>query len=139
MLNRLKEKHTYRNLKIIQADYFEYPFEKEKFDAALSFETLHHFKFKKKQEIYRKLKESLYDGGSYIECDYIACCIEEEEMCLREYEDRRKINNVPDDIFVHIDIPLTMEHQIGLMQNAGFRKVQAVYQNESTVIFKADK
>lgn len=139
MLGKLKEKFPDKDLKIIQADYFEYPFEKERFDSALSFETLHHFSFKKKQEIYRKLKESLNDGGSYIECDYVACCIEEEEMCMKEYEERRKTNNIPDDVFVHIDIPLTMEHQIELMQNAGFRKVQVVYQNESTVIFKADK
>ena len=31
------------------ADYFEYPLEAEKYDAALSFETLHHFKYSKKQ------------------------------------------------------------------------------------------
>ena len=52
---------------------------------------------------------------------YIACCLEEETICLEQYEFKCKENHVPDDVFVHIDIPLTIEHQIHLMKNAGFR------------------
>ena len=42
-------------------------------------------------------------------------------------------------VFVHIDIPLTLEHQIQLMKNAGFRNVHILYENKSTMIIKAEK
>ena len=120
------------------ADYFEYPLEAEKYDAALSFETLHHFKYSKKQKIYDKLFHTIKCGGYYIECDYIACCLDEEILCLEQYEFKRKENHIPDDVFVHIDIPLTLEHQIQLMKNAGFRNVHILYENKSTMIIKAE-
>ena len=121
------------------ADYFEYPLEAEKYDAALSFETLHHFKYSKKQKIYDKLFQTIKCGGYYIECDYVACCLDEEILCLEQYEFKRKENHIPDDVFVHIDIPLTLEHQIQLMKNAGFRNVHILYENKSTMIIKAEK
>ena len=45
MLDKLREKYGDKNIEIINADYFKYPFEENKFDAAMSFETLHHFKY----------------------------------------------------------------------------------------------
>ena len=47
MLDKLREKYSNTDIEIICADYFQYPFEENKYDAALSFETLHHFKFDK--------------------------------------------------------------------------------------------
>ncbi len=139
MLNKLREKYSGRDMDIISADYFEYPFEENKYDAAMSFETLHHFKYGKKQLIYNKLNQTIKDGGYYIECDYIACCDEEEALCLEGYEYRRKQNNISEDLFVHIDIPLTLEHQVELMKNAGFKVVNVLYQNAGTAIIRAAK
>ncbi|TCL67319.1 tRNA (cmo5U34)-methyltransferase [Hydrogenispora ethanolica] len=139
MLNKLREKYSDRDIDIIRADYFEYPFEESKYDAAMSFETLHHFKYEKKQLIYSKLYQTIKNGGYYIECDYIACCNEEEALCLEGYEYRRKKNNISEDMFIHIDIPLTLEHQIELMKNAGFKTVDVLYQNCGTVIIRAEK
>lgn len=139
MLRRLKEKYTSKDMRTIEADYFDYPFENEQYDAALSFETLHHFNYEKKQKIYKKLFKAIKHGGYYIECDYIACCSEEEEICLKFYEYKRTINKIPDDLFVHIDIPLTLQHQIELMKNAGFKAVNVLYQNCGTVIIRAEK
>lgn len=139
MLDKLRENYGDKNIEIINADYFEYPFEENKFDAAMSFETLHHFKYEKKQLIYNKLYQTIKAGGYYIECDYIACCDEEEALCLEEYEYRRKQNNIPEDMFIHIDIPLTLEHQFELIKNAGFKTVEVLYQNCGTVIIRAEK
>lgn len=139
MLDKLRKKYADKDIEIIHADYFEYPFEENKFDAAISFETLHHFKYEKKQLIYHKLYQTIKNGGYYIECDYIACCDEEEALCLAGYEDRRKKNNIPDDMFIHIDIPLTLEHQLELMKNAGFKTVNVLYQNGGTMIIRAGK
>lgn len=139
MLQKLQEHYEGKAIQTIQADYFKYPLEQEAFDAALSFETLHHFKYDKKQKIYDKLYHALKDGGYYVECDYYACCDEEENLCLEGYEYRRKTNNIPEDVFVHIDIPLTLEHQLELMKKAGFQKIDVLYEKEGTFILKAMK
>ncbi len=139
MLNKLRESYCDKNIELINGDYFEYPFEENKFDAAMSFETLHHFKYEKKQMIYSKLYQTIKSGGYYIECDYIACCDEEEALCLEGYEYRRKQSNIPKDMFIHIDIPLTLEHQLELMVNSGFKNVKTLYQNGGTVIIRAEK
>lgn len=139
MLSKLHEKYKDKQIETIIADYFKYSFETEKYDAAMSFETLHHFKYQKKQKIYDKLFQSIKNGGYYVECDYIACCNEEEILCLEQYEFKRKISNISEDAFIHVDIPLTLEHQIELMKNAGFKTVSLLYQNGGTVIIRAEK
>ena len=127
MIGRLREKYADREIRLIQGD------------AALSFETLHHFPYEKKQAIYDRLYGVIRKGGCYIECDYIACCQEEEDLCLEGYRYRRERDGVPEDRFVHIDIPLTLEHQLELMGNAGFRKTEVLYQNGGTMVIRAEK
>lgn len=64
----------------------------------------------------------------------MACCEEEEALCLKAYEYRRKQYNIPEDMLIHIDIPLTLEHQKELLKNAGFTTVEVLYQHEGTAI-----
>ena len=90
MMDKLQQTYRDKHFKAIVADYFECPFEAERYDAALSFETLHHFPYEKKKRIYQKLYRALKPGGYYIECDYMACCAEEERLCLEQYEYKRK-------------------------------------------------
>lgn len=77
-------------------------------------------------------------GGYYIECDYVACCQEEEDLCRERGLRARAKSGMPEDVFIHIDTPLTLEHQLELMQNARFR-VKILYQNCGTVLFRAEK
>lgn len=139
MLKKLQAKYRDKDVELILSDYFEYPFGRERYDAALSFETLHHFKYEKKQKIYDKLFQAIKQDGYYIECDYIACSDEEEMLCLEQCAYKRRVNNIPDDVFIHIDIPLTLEHQIELMGNAGFNDIKVLYENCGTMIIKAKK
>lgn len=139
MLDKLRGKYADRGMEIIRADYFEYPLGTQRYDAALSFETLHHFKYQKKQRIYDKLFQAIKPGGYYIECDYIACCQEEEEICQEQYEFKRREGRIPDDVFIHIDIPLTLEHQTELMRLAGFERIRVLYENGGTMIIRAEK
>ncbi len=50
----------------------------------------------------------------------------------------RRKSGLPEDIFLHVDTPLTLEHQRELMEAAGFR-VWVLYQNSGTVLFRAEK
>ena len=138
MLAKAREKFAGRRFQGIQADYFLHPFPAGAFDAALSFETLHHFPFEKKGKIYEKLFQALKNGGYYIECDYVACCQEEEDLCRERLSRARARSALPEDVFLHIDTPLTMEHQLELMERAGFR-ARVLHQNGGTVVFRADK
>ena len=52
--------------------------------------------------------------------DYIACCIEEEKLLRSVYLKKRKQSAMPEHCYVHFDIPLTLEHEKELLQNAGF-------------------
>lgn len=138
MLSKAREKFAGRRFQGIEADYFLHPFPAGTFDAALSFETLHHFAYEKKGKIYEKLFQALKKGGYYIECDYVACCQAEEDLCRERLARARARSALPEDVFLHIDTPLTMEHQTELMERAGFR-VRVLHQNGGTIVFRADK
>lgn len=138
MLARAREKFAGKRFRGIEADYFVHPFPAGAFDAALSFETLHHFPYEKKGKIYEKLFHALKNGGYYIECDYVACCQEEEDLCRERLARARAKSTLPEDVFLHIDTPLTLEHQTELMERAGFQ-VRVLHQNGGTVLFRADK
>lgn len=139
MLEKLQAKYAGRPLRLLQGDYFEVPFEAEAYDAALSFETLHHFPYEKKRVIYEKLFRALKPGGCYIECDYVACCPEEEALCLAHYKAMRQKCRIPEGGFIHVDIPLTLDRQLELLERAGFCRVETPYRNGSTAILKAKK
>lgn len=139
MLGRLRENFAGRDIRLIQGDYFREPFGEAAFDAALSFETLHHFPYEKKLGLYQKLLEALKPGGYYVECDYMACCPEEEELCRAHLEAKRKKSGIPESRFIHIDTPLTLEHQRELLEKAGFCRVRVLYENGGTVILRGER
>jgi len=120
MLDKLLEKHSDMRLTTVCQDYFQYDLGYDKWDAVLSFESLHHFLPERKKELYRRVYNSLKDDGVFILGDYIACCDEEEELLRSVYMKKRKQSIIPEHCFVHFDIPLTLEHESELLRSAGF-------------------
>ncbi len=120
MLDKLSEKHSDKHLITVCQDYFRYDFGCGKWDAIISFESLHHFLPERKKALYRKIYNGLKNGGKFILGDYIACCDEEEELLRGVYLEKRKRFAIPEHCFVHFDIPLTLEHERELLQDAGF-------------------
>lgn len=142
MLDKLRQKHNDKDIKLIQEDYFIYPFEKQQYDVVLSVQSLHHYKYEKKKEIYQKIFSATRKGGAYYEFDYMAQDDAYEKLNLDYYERRRKRSNIPDDVFVHIDLPLTVKHQIELMEYAGFKNVEVLnkpFERHNIVFMKAYK
>lgn len=123
MLAKLREKHLDKKLNLIVADYFQQPLGTACYDAAVSFETLHHFTAEKKLSLFRKLYQSLKPGGIYLEADYFADDNEWEEFLFAECDRRRKKWGISEDVFVHFDTPLTLEHELELLKEAGFSEV----------------
>lgn len=124
MLEKLMEKHHDKKLETVCADYFQYDFGEEQWDAVISFESLHHFMPEEKKKLYKKIFVSLKDGGKFILGDYIACCDEEEELLRKVYFEKRKRSAIPEGVFVHFDIPLTLEHELEVLEEAGFNSVE---------------
>lgn len=139
MLCKLSEKYPDKALTLICGDYFSVPFGESRYDAVISFESLHHFAPDRKQKLFRKIHAALKTGGVFLECDYIACCAQEEILLSRECVRRRAEAGVADDVFVHFDTPLTAEHETALLQNAGFGKVQVLDSINGATLIRAEK
>lgn len=120
MLDKLLAKHGDKKFAAICQDYFQYEFGCERWDAVISFESLHHFLPEKKRTLYQKVYNGLKDGGVFLLGDYIACCDEEEELLRSVYLQKRQEQEIAADRYVHFDIPLTLEHETELMRNTGF-------------------
>lgn len=139
MLDKLLKKHSDKRLTTVCEDYFQYDPGQDKWDAVISFESLHHFLPERKKELYRKVYNSLKRGGIFLSGDYIACCDEEEEILRQVYLKKRKQFAIPDQCFVHFDIPLTLEHEKELLLSAGF-VIEEVQDNpDGATIIKAGK
>lgn len=139
MLDVLHKKHPDKQLTLVCQDYFQYDFGADKWDAVISFESLHHFFPEPKRRLYQKIYRSLKEGGIFLLGDYIACC-EEEEMLLRStYLEKRQKSPISAECFVHFDIPLTLEHEMELLQFAGFSVEKAEDAPDEATILIAQK
>jgi len=139
MLSALKSKFPDKNPDLICGSYFDIPFGNDRFHAAVSVESLHHFTFAQKQSLYTKLFHTLKTDGYFILTDYFA----ESETLEREYiETLRRLKSeqgIPDDEFYHYDTPLTVSHEIQALQSAGFSRCDVLKNWGATYTIKAVK
>lgn len=142
MLQRLLEKYSDRadRLRLIRADYLTYDLGENRFDGAVSVESLHHFTHEQKRGLYERLFRALKPGGAYVETDYVALDQMEEDRFFEEGRRlREKMAPLESPGFFHIDTPCTVENQLALLRAAGFREVQRVWQRGCTAILRAVK
>ena len=139
MLDKLKQKHPDKNLSLINASYFDYNFGNSKFDAVISFQTMHHFSKEDKLKLYSKVFSALKAKGEYIECDYMVENQEEEDFYYSENKRIRTEQNIPAVEFYHYDTPCTIENQIKLLAEAGFKTVKKNWRAGNTTIIVAKK
>ena len=139
MLEKLKENYPNKNINLICGSYFDVDFGLNKFDCAISVQTMHHFKHEQKIDLYKKIHSTLDPGGMYIECDYMAKDQVEEDFYFSELARLRKEQNIPDNEFVHYDTPCTTENQIKMFQKAGFKYSEKVWEIGATTIIVSKK
>ena len=139
MLDVLAQKHGDKDLTLVCDDYFHYDMGVNRWDTVISFESFHHFLYDKKLALYQKIFWGLKPGGRLLLGDYIACC-EEEEILLRDiYLEKRRQYAVPDGQFIHLDIPMTLEHETAILREAGFQTVTPVDSIAGATIIIAQK
>lgn len=139
MLQALAEKFPDKDLTLIRGSYFDLPLGEDRFDAAVSVESLHHFTKEEKIPLYRKVRRSLKDGGHFILTDYFALSEEEEQLHRRELLQLRQEQGLADDVFYHYDTPLTVEHELQALRDAGFSKIEILKAWGATHTLKATK
>ena len=139
MLAALSVKYGDKAMRTICGDYFTVEFGKGSFDAVISFQSLHHFTPQKKTALFKKILDALKPGGKFLNCDYFACCDEEETLLFAECARRRAAANIPDTEFVHFDTPLTLAHEAQLLKNAGFAKAEPLESCNGAVFLLAEK
>jgi tRNA (cmo5U34)-methyltransferase len=115
MLEELKKRSFADHVTTICGDFFEVEFG-DNYDAVISTSALHHFKTEEKIKLYKKVFDCLKEDGQFINCDKIALSQEVEDTQLYELE-----NNIEN--YKHIDSPLTVEHEIELLENVGFQEI----------------
>lgn len=139
MLNTLAAKFPDKKLNLITGSYFEVPFENDYYNAAVSVESLHHFTEEQKLLLYQKLYRALKSDGYFILTDYFA----ESEILEKEYfknlQRLKKEQNITDNEFYHYDTPLTAEHEIKILKNAGFSDVKILKNWSATCTIKAKR
>ena len=139
MLDKLRQKHFDKNIKLICGNYFEAYLGENIFDLAISFQTMHHFSHTEKVGLYTKLHKALKQKGMYIECDYMVTEQSVEDELSAENARLRREMNIPDGEFYHFDTPCTIDNQIAMLKKAGFSSVEMVWRMENTTIIVAKK
>ena len=145
MLEKLKEKYPNQNITLKKISYFDFAYEKESFDAAVSVMTLHHYTHEVKTALYRRIWECIKPGGVYIESDYMIAGLEpdyaqrQEDFFFAEYERLKAEQGLSREMEYHYDTPCTVENQKKMLLAAGFSKADAVWRVENTVVLVAKK
>jgi tRNA (cmo5U34)-methyltransferase len=139
MLDRLKQKHPDKDIRLICGNYFDVAFGENIFDTAVSFQTMHHFSPEEKVGLYTKIWKALKTDGLYIEGDYMVTEQSiEDKLCAENARLRREMN-IPSGEFYHFDIPCTVDNQVKLFKQAGFSFADMVYRKENTTIILTKK
>ena len=139
MLSALREKFPDKNLTLILGSYFTEDFGENRFDAAVSVESLHHFTKEEKLPLYRKLHNALKPGGYFILTDYFAPTEELEREYRGNLLQLKAEQGIADNDFYHYDTPLTVSHETEALTQAGFRSVTLLGQWGATCTLKAEK
>jgi tRNA (cmo5U34)-methyltransferase len=98
--------------------------------------TAHHFLPAVKKELYTRIRKSLKAGGAYIEGDFIVSPEREKEMLDYYGKVCEKLGAVEAGKY-HIDIAFSLDTQIRLLMDAGFKSVEVVWVNADDAILIA--
>lgn len=139
MLSELKRKFTDKDITLILGSYFDVLLGEKIYDAAVSVESLHHFKKEEKVTLYSKLYTALKDNGYFVLTDYFSLSEDEEIMHRNNFLKLKAEQGITDDEFYHYDTPLTVKNETEALLEAGFSNVEMLMNWGATFTIKALK
>lgn len=140
MLNELrgKELHQGISLDTICGSLFDVNYGTDKFDIVLTCYVTHHFNEEQKLLLYKKVYDCLRDGGSFINGDSMAKTKEDEVSRFDEAEKIYKEQGLPFGS-LHIDIPFCYEHELTVLNKAGFCNIILEREWQITKLYRVIK
>ena len=120
----LKKKLPDQKIHLILGSYFDVPLGEKIYDAAVSVESLHHFPAEQKESLYMKLHTALKENGFFVLTDYFAESDELEKEYFQNLKHLKEEQGLRPDEFFHYDTPLTVDHEIRVLYQAGFSDVR---------------
>ncbi len=127
MLDRLRTKHATHTdqIELVHASFIEMPFPEGAYDYVVSVMALHHHLPEAKLALYRKIRGALRPGGTFANGDYVSDQPDREdtEATLRALAER---GDSPPGGY-HIDLPLSVETEKRLLQEAGFVRTEVPF------------
>ena len=139
MLNALRAKFPHKDLTLVQGSYFDISLGRVCYDAAVSVESLHHFTQAEKIPLYRKVFEALTADGYFVLTDYFAESDAQKAFFRQEFLRLKAEQGLREGEFYHYDTPLTVEHEIQALKQAGFVRVEVLGRWSATRLLKAVK
>ena len=139
MLRALRRKHPDKALTLRCQDYRQADFGRERFDAAVSFESLHHLEPEEKRGIYARVFAALRPGGGFWNGDYVVDDLAEEERFRQEARRLRAAAGLSPETPLHLDTPLALETELDLLRQAGFRRVCCLFRQGGTALFCGER
>lgn len=82
---------------------------------------------------------ALKAGGYLILTDFFAASDEEEMRCRQELDRLKREQGFTNQEFCHYDTPLTVEHEMQALQEAGFRTAEVIDHWGATCLLRAEK
>ena len=135
MLEKLREKFPEKRLTLYQGSYFDLPLGETAFDAVVSVQSLHHFTPERKRGLFERIRRALRPGGIFVLTDFVAPNDAIEARCFAEYA----ALNVQEPGVYHFDTPLTAEHDLALMAQAGIDEPALRWREKNTVVMTAKR
>ena len=132
MLLALERKFPDKRIRLIRDSYFDVPLEGNSYDAAVSVESLHHFPAEQKEGLYRKLHATLKETEFFVLTDYFAESEELEKEYFQNLKQLKEEQGLPEEDFFHYDTPLTADHEMQVLRQAGFSDVRIMKEWGST-------
>ena len=86
--------------------------------------------------MYRKIRKALKSGGQYIEGDYITTPEKEKELRESFFEIQKSKRGLVDGTH-HIDLECSLETQKRLLAEAGFTRVEVLWERGAAAVYKA--
>lgn len=138
MLNILKNKYAAYSgqITLLKESYLTYPFDEKTFDYIISVMTVHHLLPESKREMYRRIRKALKSGGQYIEGDYVTTPEKEKEVRESFFEIQKSKRELVDGTH-HIDLECSLETQKRLLAEAGFTRVEVLWEQGETAVYRA--
>ncbi|MDR2035353.1 MAG: methyltransferase domain-containing protein [Coriobacteriales bacterium] len=132
------------NINFVQSDYRSFAFE-ESFDIVISGLSIHHLSFEEKQALTTKIQGILVASGEFVNADIVKGQNNhlEQEMqrrlgqFLQEGLTEEQLKRYYDRLY--LDIPITLNEHLSIMEQAGFGLVDCLYRFWNYGVFYGQK